>query len=95
MIRDIVVYNHRILRLIAMGHGREINLYIGFKTVCTLMFNINCIRITGQRGIRYWNLNFAACRDAPREGEGKGDKREKQKTPLYFWMTSNISRCRE
>ena len=36
-------------------------------TVCVLILNINCIYITGQRGIWYSNLNFAAYRDASRE----------------------------
>ena len=31
MIRDIVVYYHRILRLIPMGHGRETTLSLNFK----------------------------------------------------------------
>ena len=36
-------------------------------------------------------LKFAAYRDASREGEGKGEKREKS----AYHVTLNMSRCRE
>ena len=39
--------------------------------------------------IRIWR--FATYRDASREGEGKGEKREKS----AYHVTSNMSRCRE
>ena len=57
-----------------MGHRRETTLSRNLKTVCIFVFNIKCIYITGHRGIWYSNLNFAACRDASREGEEEGKK---------------------
>ena len=77
MIRDTVVYDHRILQPIPMGHGRETTFSLSLKTVCILMFNMICIYITGHRSIWYSNLNCAAYRDASREGEGEGEKGEK------------------
>ena len=67
-----------------MGHGRETTLSLNLMSVCILVLNINCIYITGQRGIRYSNLNLAAYRDASREGEGKGEKREKALTMFFI-----------
>ena len=67
-----------------MGHGRETTLSLNLMSVCILVLHINCIYITGQRGIRYSNLNLAAYRDASREGEGKGEKREKALTMFFI-----------
>ena len=42
----------------------------------------------GQSGV--WYSTFAACRDASREGEGKGEERE-----IVYHVTPNLSRCIE
>ena len=47
-----------------------------------------CIRdsITGQRGIWYSNLNFAAYRDASRDGErGEGGEKRENYVPYFLY----------
>ena len=75
ILRDRVVYDNRILRLIAMRHGKETTPSLNLMIVCILIDTINCLYIMGQSDILY--LNFSAYRNASREGEGK-EKREKR-----------------
>ena len=86
--------NHRKLRLIPMGHGRETTLSPNLRTVRILILKIYFIYITGQGGIWYSTLNFAAYRDASLEGEGEREKGEKNVYHIVFTI-SNVSRCRE
>ena len=67
-----------------MGHGRETPLSLNLMTVCILILDINCIYITGQRGIWHSTLNFAADRGASRKGEGKREKIEKVLTIFFL-----------
>ena len=82
--RDIVVYDHRILRLIPMGQGRETTLSLSLKTVRILVRSINGIYIRGHRGIWCSKLIFVAYCDASREGEGDRGKNVKKKR-LKMW----------
>lgn len=67
------VNDHRILRLIPTGDGRETISSFNLVTFCIVVVNIKDIYITGHRGVWYSNLNLAAYREASREGEGGGE----------------------
>ena len=51
MLRDVVVYDHRILRLFAMRHRRETTIVSpNLRTICIILLKINFIYVTGQSG---------------------------------------------
>ena len=93
MIRDIVVYDHRILRLIAMRHRRKTTLSLNLRTVCILMRYVNCTYISRDSvayDTRILNLRLIAMRHETERESGR-----KEKKVLTICMTSNMSRCRE
>ena len=74
----------------AMRHRRETTLPLNLGTVCILMLSINCFISRDSVAYDIWILNFAAYRDASREGERKGEKREKKALTTWprIWVAA-------
>ena len=76
ILRDRVVLDRRILRLIAMRHGRETTLSLILGSLYSNILYTKRYLYYGTEWI--WHSSFPAYRDASREGEGKGEETEKR-----------------
>ena len=86
-----MVYDHRVLRLITMDHGRETTLSLNLSTVCILLLNVIVFisRDSVAYDIRILNMRLIAIR------HGRERERKRKGKEIAYHMTSNVSRCRE
>ena len=97
MLRDIVVYDHRVLRHIVMCHRRGTKLSPNLRRVCIIPI-LRSINFCISRDLVAYDtriMNLGASRDGSREGEGRGVGVEKGKTLTTCMTPSNMSRHRE
>ena len=94
ILRERVVSDHRILRLIVLRHGRETTLSLNSMIFCMFIFGTNCIIIiTGQGGKWYSNFELCALSWCVTGGRGKGEKKAKHLRTIWprIWLAAGSS----